>query len=271
MQSFLKGKVGIFVPAALALLAALMAWAYVNRLEAELGMRSELTEVLVAKQNIPRMVRIEDNMLERKTVPRQFVQPGALSELKAAVNQVTTAPVLKGEQILGTKLVAYGVETGLAIKIPKQYRAVTLATNDVSAVAGLIKPGNYVDILVTFNFGDKITTDAKTYTVYQGVMVLAVGQNLGGRSARKTGERSSGDESGYATVTLALSPEQSQGLVLAQETGSVSLVLRSMFEGREAAKLDPTNLNKLLGIEATKKIRVVPPRWIELRGTRMTR
>ena len=288
-KSILAGKKGIIIPLALGLLALLLTYQYIQQREAALGLLAEPVKVLVVKKDVPRLTLLDETMVEVVSVPRAYRQPAALTEIKEAVNQVTMAPILKGEQVVGTKLAAYGLETGLAIKVPKGFRAVTVAVNQVTGVAGLIRPGNYVDVLSTLEFGNLQKSDQRTYTVFQNVLVLAVDQNLGPESeaaqAMTMAERKKAEERGdiapsgqaigpgrrqaAATVTLALPPPQVQGLVLAQASGSLTLALRSSFEGREAQQLGPANLMNILGVQ--EKIMFQPRTWREIRGTETQR
>ncbi|MCA1988467.1 MAG: Flp pilus assembly protein CpaB [Desulfarculus sp.] len=285
-QSFLAGKKGIIIPLALGLVALLLTFQYISQREKALGLMAEPVPVLVAKQDLPRLTRLDEAVVEVRQVPRQYLQPGALTAVKEAHNQVTNTPMLKGEQVLGTKLVAYGVETGLAIKVPKGLRGVTLSVNDVSGLAGLIQPGNFVDVMGTFEFGDLKQSNQKTFTIFQNVLVLAVGQTLGLESEaaraltqaeREKREGLSGLPSGIGglgrteavrTVTLALDPGQAQGLVVAQASGQLSLVLRSLFEGRETAPLAPVSLETLLGVRERVMFQ---PNWREIRGSEQNR
>jgi len=280
--SILAGKKGIVIPLVLAVLAVLITYQWLKQKERQLLLRGQPVPVLVAVKDIPRMTKIDKGLVAVRRVPRQFLQPGALTSIKEALGQVTISPILKGEQILGTKLVAPGVETGLAIKVPKGMRAVTVATDAVSGVAGLIKPGNYVDVLGTFEFGDGKKSDQKSFTIFQNVLVLAVNQSVGPESevarARTMAERVKGGGGGVtaflrrpraSTVTLALTPAQAQALVLAQNTGRLTLTLRSLFEGRGQQPLAPSTLNSVLGIQ--EKVMFVPRPWHEIRGTRVLR
>ena len=276
-KSIFSGKKGIIIPTALAFLAVLLTIQYIHQRERELGFLAEPLPVLVVNRNIPKLTRIDQTMLTVEQIPRKYVQPGALNAMKDAVNQVTIVPMLEGEQLLGTKLAAYGIETGLAVKVPKGLRAVTVSVNDPSGVAGLIKPGDFVDVLGSFEFGGRDKSDMQTYTLFQSVQVLAVGQHLGIESdAAKAYEQALIEEGKLRarhfvqqprpTVTLALMPEQAQGIVLAQETGYLYLTLRSLFEERVPIAIGATSLKDLLGLE--KKVYVTPPRWREIRGGR---
>ncbi|NCC25003.1 MAG: Flp pilus assembly protein CpaB [Deltaproteobacteria bacterium] len=282
-RNIFSGKMGILIPAALALLAMLLTYQYIHQKERDLGFLAEPIPVLMVNQNVPRLTRLDQTMLAVEQIPRRFVQPGALTDMADAVDQVTIVPMLQGEQVLGTKLVAYGAETGLAVKIPKGLRAVTLALTEQGAVAGLIKPGDFVDIIGTFEFGDFNKSDQRTYTLLQSVLVLAVDQNMGieSEAARAVAQSAGNDRDRQAlakramamagkqdrpNVTLGLLPDQIQKVVLAQETGTIALSLRSMFEDRSTIKVQPTDMKELLGIQ--EQVSVSPLRWREYRGGR---
>lgn len=278
-RNLFSGKMGIVIPAALALLAMLLTYQYIHERERQLGFLAEPLPVLVVNRDVPRLTRLDQTMLAVEMIPRRFVQPGALTEMAEAVDQVTIVPMLQGEQVLGTKLVTYGVETGLAVKIPKGLRAVTLALTEEGSVSGLIKPGDFVDIIGTFEFGGFEKSDQRTFTIMQSVLVLAVDQNLGieseaNRAVDQARSQARGGMAGMPrpvigrrerpNITLGLLPDQVQKVVLAQESGTLSLALRSMFEDREAVSVKPTDLRELLGVQ--EKVFVAPPRWREYRG-----
>ena len=59
----------------------------------------------------------------------------------------------------------------------------TVETDTASGLAGMLQPGNYVDVIVTIR-PDDANLEAKwvTETILQGIRVLAVGDSLTGRS-----------------------------------------------------------------------------------------
>jgi Flp pilus assembly protein CpaB len=101
-------------------------------------------------------------------------------------------------------------------------RASTILTpNDSSFVAGLIEPGDKVDVLFTDSTDKELTGGGSTAPIMQNIEVLAIGQIVDPDESReKTGKR-------MRSVTLAVLPEQATKLVLAQEMGTLHLALRS--------------------------------------------
>ena len=129
--------------------------------------------------------------------------------------------------------------------MPRGRRAITIAVSGVTGVAGLARPGNFVDILGTFSFGrptsyqggQLVYADEKTETrlLLQNLQVAAVerGSARAGpcraplrerrgsrRAARPMEEGAAAQrERSVSTVTLMATPDEAQQLVLAQEVG----------------------------------------------------
>jgi len=99
----------------------------------------------------------------------------------------------------------------------------------------LLKPGDHIDILVTFDavMGDN-RKEKVTATILQNVLVLGVGADLGqGMSAAQLKQKqkaASADQafSDKMGVSLALNPNEAQYLALSQQQGQVSIVVRGL-------------------------------------------
>ncbi|WP_422445685.1 MULTISPECIES: Flp pilus assembly protein CpaB [unclassified Endozoicomonas] len=101
-------------------------------------------------------------------------------------------------------------------------RAVSVRVNDVSGVAGFVLPGDRVDVLSiqTARSGGTNNTD-NSEILLSDVVVLAVDQQAINDSGRPQVVRS---------VTLEVSPRDSESLVLASSRGSLQLSLRNPEE-----------------------------------------
>jgi pilus assembly protein CpaB len=153
--------------------------------------------------------------------------------MKQIVNLVTRTRVPKGNQITQSSLVSLSPESGLSVKIPPGYRGAMLPIE--AEMKALIKPGDRVDVLVTF---DAMMNDGRkekvTATILQNVLIIAVGTNLGqGMSAKQFHNASAAEEkaSGMAeksTVSLALNPNEAQYLALALKQGDPTVIMRGL-------------------------------------------
>ena len=216
----MSSKQTLMVAVALGVVAALFAGLWFRGKEKALEGMSAPAPALVAAQYIASGARIDRTLVEVKQVPRAFIQPGALRSVEEAEGQVALAPIAPGEQIIANKLTTTGV--ALALAVPPGKRAVTVAVDESAGVAGLLKPGDLVDVFVTVEEG----TQPKTYVLMQVAPVLAVGRTFSAKPAAEEKEGVFGrvDE---GTVTLAALPYEAEQLTHLEQVGRLKLVLRA--------------------------------------------
>jgi pilus assembly protein CpaB len=171
------------------------------------------------------------------TVPR-----GAFLATEPLVKQGQERSVLgsiaENEPILEQKLSAAGQGT-LAGKLGDSMNAITIRVNDVAGVAGFVQPDDRVDVFMTTGNrgGDIPAAEDKPAVVVlmQNVRVLAIDQ----ATERK------GPAAAPKAVTLEVTTEDAQRLVLAGSIGQLSLALRRFNEGAEG-KTRPIALDDLM-------------------------
>ncbi len=262
----MKNPRALIVALIVALVASLAQWRYVASREKELLWQSEPLPTLVAERNIPAHFKLDETMVRVIDVPRKWRQPKALSSVEDILGQITADPILETEQVVSTKLVRAD-DAGLAYFVQKKHRAVAIAVDNITAVGGHLKPGNYIDLVGTFDFGQGEKSDMRTVTLFQNVRVLAVGADIGRPTSAtimtsadlgEDGESSDlfGSErrrevqrkNDTRTVTLELTPNESQKLILAQELGSLNITLRSLWEADRFVELEHATIHSTLGI-----------------------
>ncbi len=277
----------ILISLGVALFALLLVYSYIYKKEKELLSLATPVKVVVAVKDIPEGAMLDESFVDVVEVPKNFVQPGALSEVAEVLDRETAVPLLKGSQILDSFFRSAGDE-GVARKVPADKRAYSIAVNEVTAVAGLVRPGDFVDVVVTAQTGAvqqgrAVADSSLARLLLQNVLVLAVNQrSTAGGGPRVTPRQQaegglasgivSGAEVGQAsegmrTMTLALTAEDVQKVALAQEIGSLSVALRSSWQKAETPlPLANVTAQQVLGTEKT----VVPrsrPVWTEFRGS----
>ncbi|MDP8265188.1 MAG: Flp pilus assembly protein CpaB [Candidatus Aceula lacicola] len=126
-------------------------------------------------------------------------------------------------------------EQSLALKTPPGKRAVTVRIETLSAVGGLINPGDFVDVLahikVAGDPGDSEgfgVVEKTTITLFQNVQVLAIGPNV-----EMPGNFEVQQKTTTLPITLAVDPEQVEMITFAQAHGKLQLVLRGLRENSE--------------------------------------
>ena len=178
-------RAAIVVSVVMGLIALVIMSTYISNRESELLQLAELQDVYVAVADILPNTIIDESLIQRVQVPSVYLQPSALSSAAAIVGRVTAVPIPRGAQILGGSLESQG-QIPLSLEVPRGRRAVTIAVSNVTGVGGLVRPGNFVDVLGTFEFGRPTGIQqgqvqyaderTETRTLLQNVLVLAVNQ-----------------------------------------------------------------------------------------------
>jgi len=230
----MKNKLILLLAIVFALVAAFGTYKYLENLKQTYRESGNYTNVAVAATHIPAKTPITENMLKFIEVPADYILPGSVVDPKDALGKLARTDIFPGEQILQKKLISKDDPLGgLSTKIAPGQRATTIAVDQVSALSGLVTPGDKVDVAVTLaGDGDILTT-----TVLYNIPVLAINKN--------TSPNNDKDKSNPATATLMLTPTQAQELILATETGSVRLLLRAPDDNK-AAGIPPSRKNDLL-------------------------
>lgn len=230
-------KKGIFLPFVVALLAAIVYAMIVSSAEKKLNASKNIQQVFVPVRDIKEREVIKRDILKTVPVPAAYLQKDAFTystaaDFKAIENAVARIQIPKGNQISKYAITSLSPEAGLSSKIPVQMRGYVISVPVTTA--GMIKPDDNVDVLLTFEAMMKNGSRQKVaVTLLQNVKVLGVGSDLGqGLDARtaaamKNKEEDASAYSDNSVLSLSLSPRDAQYLALAQAEGDISVILRS--------------------------------------------
>ncbi len=255
----------LFVAIILGAVAVVAVIAYINNIRATVEEEVEKIEVLVAAQNIPKETPVEilitSEAVILEAIPRKYLADGVLISLQDYEGYVVASPINKGEQITSTRFIK-PEDLGMAFNIPDDMLAISIPINEVIGVSNLINVGDIVNIIATFKPSEtqveaieerpeveeivpeageipsgieeeipKIITEI-TKTLLWNVEVLYIGtrtiiieepdETADVLGTAQTREEQSED---IRTITLAVTPEQSEKLVFTEEMGSVWLAL----------------------------------------------
>ena len=196
-------------------------YAYAKKLE-EAVTGGEKVVVLVAARDLDPGEVLKDTDFGTRQVPGAYVdERDVLNTRKDELAGTPVQVALKQGQVFqwtDFESRGEGERKDLADLVEPGKRAMTIIVNRESSFGGLLRPGHRVDILGTFvqtSFGST-NSKQRSQVLLQNVAVLATGKQL-----------SSGDaQSGFNTVTLSVTVEQSELLSFAGGLGSLSLVLR---------------------------------------------
>ncbi len=228
-----KSKFWILITLVLAALASLLVYAYLNELKKP-PVPEEMTAQILAKVKIPEGAKITQDMVESTAIPAKYVSSSAIKELKDALGKYAVTDILPGSVLVSGILASETDIKELPFKIPKGMRAVSVPVDEVTGVAGLVKPGHRVDLIAVVPDPDD-RAKLISITLIQDSLVLAVGPELQKREGVQPA----------STVTLAVTPEEAQLETLAERTGSVKLSVRPTGEAGKQT-LPSADVNRLL-------------------------
>ncbi len=245
----------LWVSIGAALFAVFLLYSYTNERTSEMAQKFAASRtVVVATKNINEMQTIDATMLAIKSIPVDYIQPGALSQPNGAVGMVALAPIRKGEQILRNKIMEPGPITGLSLQVTPGKRAVAIPIDSVHGVSKLIKPGDHIDLVAAVNVGSGPTAHKVVRTIMQNVPVLATGLRIINQLPRLLEDvgneafiKNIQGDTKYSTITVEVSPQQAQNLIyiLATSPGSLFITLRHPTDSTEAILTD-SDLNTVL-------------------------
>ena len=159
--------------------------------------------------------------------------------------RVVLSPLKRGEPVLRSKITGPGQRASLASLLDEGKRAVTVSVDDVRGVAGFVLPGDFVDIVVIADDG---SPKRQSYSdiLLEHVKVLAIYQ------VASEGE---GQPTVAKAVTVEVTKEQAQKILLATSIGKLSLILARPVE----SKPDPNHRVSEKDIGRTSPEPVRPP------------
>jgi pilus assembly protein CpaB len=133
------------------------------------------------------------------------------------------APLERHEPILRAKVTGPGQRASLSSLLDEGNRAVTVRVDDVKGVAGFVLPGDRVDVVLIRTETRQPSNTTETYSdvLVEHVKVLAVDQLANERQEQPTVAKA---------VTLEVTTEQAQKILLASNIGKISLILRQAGE-----------------------------------------
>jgi pilus assembly protein CpaB len=152
--------------------------------------------------------------------PGEALPSGYASGVEEVVGRGVMVPIRTNEPLLPEKLAGEDLGRGLTMLIPEGMRAMSVPVNDVVAVAGWVRPGTRVDVLVTLTVPNQ--TEPVTQVVLQNVEVLG-----NDRSIQRDSE---GEAQAIAVMTFLVTPEQAERLAMAENEGRLHLVLRGQID-----------------------------------------
>lgn len=189
---------------------------------AQRGPALETAPIYVALHNINLGDPIDETMVELMEWPKDRIPPGAITQWEDLEGRRPRTNIIQGEPVLDAKLLAQGEHSDPIAQIPTGYRLSTISVNAEKSAAGLLSPGDRVDVQLFVNRNDRANIDMPTTKVIlQNIRVYAVEQAV--QRSADGGEARTIPK----TVSLVVTPRQASKIDLAQNLGKLSLIPRS--------------------------------------------
>jgi pilus assembly protein CpaB len=199
----------------------------------------EFVQIVVARSDMPFGQTLEPELVQLHPWPRDALPEGPFTDLEGLLGDGKQGPrrvrraITTGEPLTAAKVSNFGEKVTVADAIEPRMRAIAIRVNDVTGVAGFITPGDRVDILLTRELDSH---EMRTDTILQNVIVRGIDQKV---------DENREQPAVVKTVTVEVTPEDAQKLVLAQQAGTLSLSLRNLANN-EKTPLPPLGIRDLV-------------------------
>ena len=185
------------------------------------------TQILAAARDLPAGTILRPEDLHWQSWPERGLAETYVVRAEGAEQQFVAAVVRRGiaagEPITTGRVVRQGQQGFLAAILTPGMRAVSVPVNATSGVAGLLFPGDRVDIILTHEIGRRGERGEgrrrASETVLNNVRLLAVDQHTDDQNNQPAVAKN---------ATLEVTPRQAEAITMLVDMGRLSLSLRSL-------------------------------------------
>ncbi len=197
----------------------------------------EASYVLVAQSDVPAGAFLNINHLRWQAWPNEDLpthyyvrrQAGVPDQIDDPdlIGAVVRRGIAAGEPITKGRTIKPGERGFLAAVLREGYRAMAIQVDATSIIAGLVFPGDRVDIILTHTVKRGDSSRRASETVLTNVRILAIDQTTDDQSgAPRVGKN----------ATVELTAKQAEMLAVVKELGRISLSLRSLAKDEAELK-----------------------------------
>lgn len=222
----------------LSLAAAFLVFRWMSTQQAQAPAPTKIA-VVIAARDIKPDTTLADSMLETKRIDMTTRPVGAFTDPAAIEKRIAELDITAGQIITEAMLRPENLKAkGISNLIAPGKRAVAVKGNEVMGLAGFVRPGDRVDVLVSTTVGKQ--EKPVTKLVLEHIKVLATGtelEHINGNNPEtklvvdsKTAKKQRGAQGRTGSVdvyTLEVTPQESERLALAATRGTLHFALRN--------------------------------------------
>lgn len=233
----------------LAVLAVVALWLWSRSVVNEVG-GGQKVWVAVASEDILAGTRVQKGAVAFREMPESYVHPETVrrGEETQIINRPVSEKIGQGQPFLWSNFdqLRSASARRLSSAITKGQRALTIPVDLSGSLAGMLRPGDHVDMMGTFarNQG----TDFTTVTLLQNVLVLATG-DLRGESVEASDPQRS--QRNFNSITVSVDLEEAELLVFAMQRGPINIALRATDDIQTEEQVPDKNFGDIF--EAPKR------------------
>jgi pilus assembly protein CpaB len=237
--------IALGVAIVLGLIAVLLVNTYLTGREQQMAKAEPQGMVRIAVASLPLAygADITPDKVKFVSYPATSLPPGTFRSMAELLPQgkrrVALRTIQVNQPLLAADLSGEGQNASIAALLPDGMRAATVRVNDISGVAGFVKPNDTVDVLITrqpIGPDGANSSGQVTDVLLQNIRVIAMDQDAAGADGKPVLSR---------TATLELTPVDAQKVALGQQLGQISLVLRKPGEEQNIPRVETVSLNDL--------------------------
>ncbi|MGB8817905.1 MAG: Flp pilus assembly protein CpaB [Rhizobiaceae bacterium] len=201
----------------------------------------ETKKILVASTALKFGMEVTPETVQEVDWPANSLPVGSfssLSELTDGGKRVVLSPMAANEPVLLAKLSGKDGRASLSNLLEPGMRAVSIRVDDITGVAGFVTPGDRVDVLLTRqktnvqqqSNSEEVTAATPTSELASEVIL----QNVKILTTDQTADQSATQPTIARSVTVEVSTDDAQKVALAQQLGTMYLLLRSAGDASAA-------------------------------------
>lgn len=201
-----------------AALAAFANYAYLSSVQDRAYDNAERLRVFVVGKDIPKGLpgeqALQEEFVKPDEIPREFRPGTAITDLATIRGKVAITNLSVGQVVVDGMFVDPKVaQITFAQRIPAGQVAITVSVDQVRGVAGLLVPGDKVNLLVSDGGSQRF--------LYQNVNIIAIGTS----AAPQAGESTVAANPGSGLITFAVPPQSAARIALAAQGAGLYLTL----------------------------------------------